>query len=104
LTDWVSADPALLNLDLEASMDMAQTISSLVHSLRKKEKMKVRQPLQRILIPVLNAKSQEQIAHVEVIEVDASNFPGSFFHWRSGLKSAAKDASSEAQNHPVTTA
>ena len=65
LTDWVSADPALLNLDLEASMDMAQTISSLVHSLRKKEKMKVRQPLQRILIPVLNAKSQEQIAHVE---------------------------------------
>jgi isoleucyl-tRNA synthetase len=65
LTDWVSADPALLNLDLEASMDMAQTISSLVHSLRKKEKMKVRQPLQRILIPVLNAKSKEQIAHVE---------------------------------------
>jgi hypothetical protein len=46
----------------------------------------------------------KQIAHVEVIEVDASNFPGSFFHWRSGLKSAAKDASSEAQNHPVTTA
>jgi isoleucyl-tRNA synthetase len=65
LTDWVSANPALLNLDLEASMDMAQTISSLVHSLRKKEKMKVRQPLQRILIPVLNSKTQEQIAHVE---------------------------------------
>lgn len=65
LTDWVSADSALLNLDLEASMDMAQTISSLVHSLRKKEKMKVRQPLQRILLPVLNAKTQEQISHVE---------------------------------------
>jgi isoleucyl-tRNA synthetase len=65
LTDWVSADPSLINADLEASMDMAQTISSLVHSLRKKEKMKVRQPLQRILIPVLNAKSQAQIAHVE---------------------------------------
>jgi isoleucyl-tRNA synthetase len=65
LTDWVSANPALLNLDLEASMDMAQTISSLVHSLRKKEKMKVRQPLQRILIPVLNSKTQEQIGHVE---------------------------------------
>ncbi|MDI1323936.1 MAG: isoleucine--tRNA ligase [Algoriphagus sp.] len=65
LTDWVSADSVLINADLEASMDMAQTISSLVHSLRKKEKMKVRQPLQRILIPVLNAKSQTQIAHVE---------------------------------------
>jgi hypothetical protein len=38
----------------------------------------------------------KQIAHVEVIEVDASNFPGSFFHWRSGLKSGAKDALSEA--------
>lgn len=65
LTDWVSADSSLINTDLEASMDMAQNISSLVHSLRKKEKMKVRQPLQRILIPVLNAKSQAQIAHVE---------------------------------------
>lgn len=65
LTDWVAADTALINTDLEASMDMAQNISSLVHSLRKKEKMKVRQPLQRILIPVLNAKSQAQIAHVE---------------------------------------
>ena len=65
LTDWVAADTALINKDLEASMDMAQNISSLVHSLRKKEKMKVRQPLQRILIPVLNAKSQAQIAHVE---------------------------------------
>lgn len=65
LTDWVSADSSVINSDLEASMDMAQTISSLVHSLRKKEKMKVRQPLQRILIPVLNAKSQAQIAHVE---------------------------------------
>ena len=65
LTDWVSADSSLINPDLEASMDMAQTISSLVHSLRKKEKMKVRQPLKRILIPVLNEKSQAQIAHVE---------------------------------------
>ena len=65
LTDWVSADSSLINADLEASMEMAQTISSLVHSLRKKEKMKVRQPLQRILVPVLNAKSQAQIAYVE---------------------------------------
>jgi isoleucyl-tRNA synthetase len=45
-------------------MDLAQTISSLVHSLRKKEKLKVRQPLQRILIPVLNKKVQAQIEHV----------------------------------------
>ncbi|HAH38090.1 MAG TPA: isoleucine--tRNA ligase, partial [Algoriphagus sp.] len=64
LTDWVSADQSLINKDLEESMDLAQTISSLVHSLRKKEKLKVRQPLQRILIPVLNKKVQAQIEHV----------------------------------------
>ncbi len=65
LTDWISADTALINTDLEASMDLAQNISSLVHSLRKKEKLKVRQPLQRILVPVLSKKVQAQIEHVE---------------------------------------
>jgi len=65
LTDWVSANHSLINADLEESMDLAQTISSLVHSLRKKEKMKVRQPLQRILIPVLSKKTQAQIEHVQ---------------------------------------
>jgi len=65
LTNWENPEVALINKDLEESMDLAQTISSLVHSLRKKEKMKVRQPLQRILIPVLSAKTQAQIQHVE---------------------------------------
>lgn len=65
LTDWKKADSQLINIDLEESMELAQTISSLVHSLRKKEKMKVRQPLQRILIPVLNVKTQAQIQHLE---------------------------------------
>jgi isoleucyl-tRNA synthetase len=67
LTDWVSANQDLINADLEESMDMAQRISSLVHSLRKNPKIgiKVRQPLQRILVPVLNEKTKAQIAHVE---------------------------------------
>ncbi|MCH7402578.1 isoleucine--tRNA ligase [Belliella kenyensis] len=67
LTNWTSADQVLINVDLEASMDMAQRISSLVHSLRKNPKIgiKVRQPLQRILIPVLNEKVKTQIEHVE---------------------------------------
>ncbi len=67
LTDWVSADQGLINIDLDESMDLAQRISSLVHSLRKNPKIgiKVRQPLQRILIPVLNEKSRTQIQHVE---------------------------------------
>ncbi len=65
LTNWKDADQSLINSDLEASMGLAQTISSLVHSLRKKEKLKVRQPLQRILIPVLSEVTQKQIEHVE---------------------------------------
>lgn len=65
LTDWKSADTGLINPDLEASMQLAQDISSLVHSLRKKERLKVRQPLQKILIPILNDKIKVQIQHVE---------------------------------------
>jgi isoleucyl-tRNA synthetase len=67
LTDWNHANTGLINEDLEESMDLAQRISSLVHSLRKNPKIgiKVRQPLQRILIPVLNKKTRQQIQHVE---------------------------------------
>ncbi|MDO9551675.1 isoleucine--tRNA ligase [Rhodonellum sp.] len=65
LSDWKSADQSLINADGEASMQMAQEISSLVHSLRKKEKLKVRQPLQKILIPVLSEKIKTQIQQVE---------------------------------------
>lgn len=73
LTDWVSSDAELLNLDLEARMQIAQTISSLVHSLRKKEKIKVRQPLQRILLPVVNTKQQDQISQVEELILSEVN-------------------------------
>jgi isoleucyl-tRNA synthetase len=73
LTDWNSAKQSLINPDLETSMDLAQTISSLVHSLRKKEKMKVRQPLQRILVPVLSEKFKAQVAHVaELIKTEVN--------------------------------
>jgi isoleucyl-tRNA synthetase len=67
LTDWVSADVSLINSELEASMDLAQRTASLVHSLRKNPKIgiKVRQPLQRILIPVLNEQTKKQLMHVE---------------------------------------
>ena len=45
-------------------MQKAQTISSLVLSLRQKEKIKVRQPLQKIMIPVLNNEQREEIIAV----------------------------------------
>jgi len=71
--------------DLERKMQKAQKISSMVLSLRKKESIKVRQPLQRIMVPVLDEKEREDIlaiqdlikAEVNVKEVelldDASN-------------------------------
>lgn len=65
LTDWKKADMQQIDADLEASMQLAQDISSLVHSLRKKEKIKVRQPLQKILIPILNENTRRQIQHLE---------------------------------------
>lgn len=65
LTNWQKADESLIDKDLEQKMDLAQNICSLTHALRKKEKLKVRQPLSRILIPVLNAKSKEQVSSVE---------------------------------------
>ena len=46
-------------------MELAQRISSLAHSLRKKSSLKVRQPLQRILVPVLNETTREQVGKVE---------------------------------------
>lgn len=49
---------------LEGKMEKAQTISSLVLSLRKKEMIKVRQPLQKIIIPVLDASQKEEILAV----------------------------------------
>ncbi len=50
---------------LEERMHLAQDISSLVLSLRKKVNIKVRQPLQKILIPVLNPSMKEQVSKIE---------------------------------------
>ncbi|HJS01031.1 MAG TPA: isoleucine--tRNA ligase [Flavobacterium sp.] len=49
---------------LESKMQKAQTISSLVLSLRKKEMIKVRQPLQKVMIPVLDERQREEIEAV----------------------------------------
>ena len=67
LTDFRSADESLIDRSLSDSMHIAQSISSLVHSLRKKEKIKVRQPLQKILVPVLSDKEKQTILEVEAL-------------------------------------
>ena len=53
-----------VNKMLESKMQKAQTISSLVLSLRKKEMIKVRQPLQKVMIPVLDAAQRVEIEAV----------------------------------------
>ena len=65
LTQFPAADATLIDSDLEERMSLAQVTSSLVHSLRKKHMIKVRQPLSRILIPVLNSHFREQLEIVE---------------------------------------
>ena len=67
LTDFPVADKTLIDVDLEQSMELAQEVSSLVHSLRKGHKLKVRQPLSRVLIPIPNADTRRQIEHVAPI-------------------------------------
>ena len=56
---------AAIDTDLEERMQLAQDASSLVLSLRKKTNIKVRQPLQKILIPVLNLQMKLQLEKVE---------------------------------------
>ncbi|HEX4876595.1 MAG TPA: isoleucine--tRNA ligase, partial [Chitinophagaceae bacterium] len=66
-TDFPMANEAAIDESLEERMQLAQDASSLVLSLRKHKKVniKVRQPLQKVLIPVLNLSMQEQLKKVE---------------------------------------
>ena len=60
LTDFPKYNEALVDKDLEDRMEMAQTTCSLILSLRKKERLRVRQPLNKVIIPVFNAETERQ--------------------------------------------
>ena len=64
LTDFPKVDESLIDQNLVEKTHLAQTITSMVFSLRKKENVKVRQPLQKVMIPVLDKKTEEQILAV----------------------------------------
>jgi isoleucyl-tRNA synthetase len=66
-TDLTKADKSRSDVELELSMGYAQKISSLVHSIRKDSKIKVRTPLQKILLPVLDEKFSTRVRTVEDI-------------------------------------
>lgn len=64
-TDYPVANPACIDPLLEERMQMAQDASSLVLSLRKKTNLKVRQPLQKVLIPVTSPAMKQQFLRIE---------------------------------------
>jgi isoleucyl-tRNA synthetase len=63
--DFPKADEAVIDTALEERMQLAQDASSLILSLRKKHNIKVRQPLQKVLIPALSSSMKEQLQKVE---------------------------------------
>jgi isoleucyl-tRNA synthetase len=65
LTIWKEADKNLIDKALNERMELAQNISSMVLSLRKKSGINVRQPLEKILIPSMNLDFEYQISKVE---------------------------------------
>ncbi|MBK7376177.1 MAG: isoleucine--tRNA ligase [Ferruginibacter sp.] len=66
-TDFPKANDAVIDTDLEKRMQLAQDISSLILSLRKKVNIKVRQPLQKVFIPALDSTMADRIKKVEDI-------------------------------------
>lgn len=67
LTDLVKAEKRKIDAELEQSMEYAQRISSLVHSIRKGTKIKVRTPLQKVMLPVLDDQFASRVKGVEEI-------------------------------------
>ncbi len=61
LDQWPVSDKAAIDLDLEARMDMAQRITSMVLALRRKVNIKVRQPLAQIMVPAIDDTQRQHI-------------------------------------------
>ena len=73
LTLFPKANQALIDSDLEKRMQMAQNITSMALSLRKKEKIRVRQPLQKLMIPVSDEKMKLQINAIKDLVLSEVN-------------------------------
>ncbi|TVQ43291.1 MAG: isoleucine--tRNA ligase [Saprospirales bacterium] len=73
LSHFPKAKSNFINPALERKMDYAQRITSLVFSIRKKEKIRVRQPLSRIMIPVLKGNFEQEVQAVaELIKAEVN--------------------------------
>ncbi len=65
LADFPQVDTGCVNKELEAQMQIAQRTSSMVLGLRKKENLRVRQPLQKIMVPALDDTFAANLLHVK---------------------------------------
>ncbi len=73
LADYPTASESFIDQALEERMAYAQKISSLVLSLRKREKLRVRQPLRRILLPILDDRFEAQVEAVKDLILSETN-------------------------------
>lgn len=73
LAEYPKYNPEAFNLDLEQKMELAQQTCSLVHSIRKKIQVPVRQPMAKILVPILNLKQKEHFEQVKDLILSETN-------------------------------
>lgn len=73
LSDYPAYDASVVDKTLEERMQIAQDISSAVLALRRKESVKVRQPLMQIMIPILNDKQEQDIEAVRDLILNEVN-------------------------------
>jgi len=73
LTEFPKADLSLIDTDLEERMELAQKIASMILSIRKSTRLRVRQPLNRVLIPVMNDHLSRQIDAVKSLILSEVN-------------------------------
>ena len=73
LTQFPVADETVIDLEQEQRMALAQQVTSMILSLRKKEQIVVKQPLQRIAIPAIDANQQQRIMAMKQLILDEVN-------------------------------
>jgi isoleucyl-tRNA synthetase len=73
LSDLVKPEPDKVDKELEQRMDYAQRISSLILSLRKRENLRVRQPLQKVMLPILDERFIKQVEGVKDLILAETN-------------------------------
>ena len=86
LANFPTYNSSIVNTSLERRMNLAQKITSLALSLRKKEKIRVRQPLQKIMIPILDKKTQNDVENMaEIIKQELNVKTIKFLSEDSGI-------------------